>query len=160
MEAQRQRVDVREGGDTDLAQRVILHLGEHAVAQLRDGRGEDARHDLRGDQSGHGGKDRQRRIVVEPVDQPAVEERNGGVRDLGEDQTDQRKHDPPFELRLTRGPEIGHQRPERPQGRRAVAFFHHGSRHLVPHVPAAEGEEAGDDRDQGDDSQDDGGAHG
>ena len=37
VKAQRQRVDMGESRDADLAQGVILHLGEDAVAQLGEG---------------------------------------------------------------------------------------------------------------------------
>ena len=158
MKAQRQRVNMREGRDADLAQGVILHLGENAVAQLRQRLHQDARDDLARDQAAMTSRSTiMCGIVVETVDQPSRSDRAANsVRRLGEDQTDDANDHPQPQVRPALRPEIGHQHPERTQGRRAVAFFDHRSRHLVPHIAAAEGEKTrdqGEQRDGGDDDE-------
>ena len=57
VEAQRERVDMGEGRNADFAQRVILHLGENAVAQLRESLHHDARKHI-GDDEAEGDGDR------------------------------------------------------------------------------------------------------
>src|SRR4029077_13514139 len=120
---------VRKGRNADLAKRVKLHLCEYSVTQLRYTRYEDARDGLRDDQAANDGDDGQGGVVTEPVDQPAVQVRNSGVRELGENQANQREHHPSPEIRPALRPEIRKKSPQGSQRRRAIALFDGMRRH-------------------------------
>ncbi len=139
---------MREGRNGDFAHRVILNLGEDAVAKLREAGRHDTGEDLDGDEAHDRGEDRERRVVVEAIDQPAVQVGNGGIRDLRQHQADQRDDDTHSQIGTALGPKIRHQRPKRTQRWRAVAFLNRMCRHLMPHIAAAEGEEPCDQGDK------------
>ncbi len=105
-------MDVREGRNANLAERVILHLCEYSVAQLRNRLCQDAGDNLRGDQAEDRGGDRHGGVMRQPVYQPAVQVRDNAIRQLGEDEADQREDNAPFEVRPAFGPEIGQKRPQ------------------------------------------------
>ena len=93
MEAQRQLVHVLEGEEREPPHRVHRDLGEHAVAQLRERRHQDAhaavgqRHrDRRGDRPGQPGVGRDRRAALpgQRIDRPFEGERHRDGRELGE----------------------------------------------------------------------------
>src|SRR6185437_6632504 len=92
MEAQRQRVQMAEGGEADHAHGVLLDLGEDRVAQLAESLGGDARDAVNDDQR-HWHDDDRRMARRQRVDRLLVEQRHGDVDELGDDEAEQRQHD-------------------------------------------------------------------
>ena len=129
MKAQRELVHVLEGDQRETAHRVHRDLGEHAVAQLREARHQDAhaaigqRHrDRRGNRPGQPvvGSDRRSALPGQRIDRPFEGEghRDGG--ELGEQQQHRRPDHAPFEVDAVGRPDIRPQPAQRLEQSAAV----------------------------------------
>ena len=103
VEAQRQRVQVAEHLERDVAHRALRHLGEQELAQLGEQRRRQPQQAVGDEQRERHGE--QRGLAVEGVDDLLQQHRDADVGDLGGDQRGQRRDHPP----LVR-PEVGQQR--------------------------------------------------
>ena len=127
VKAQGQRMDMGEGRDADLAQRVILYLGEDTVAQLGEGLHQDARRRVGADEAeGQRHCRRRNRRPCEAVGDPAENDGGNGRRQNGKCEADQRNNDPELEVGPAFGPQIRQQHIKRPERRRAVARTREG----------------------------------
>jgi len=148
MKAQRQGMNMREGLHRDFPHGMIEHLGEDAVAQLTESLHQNAGNRIGADErqgqaDGDGGGRLDRQLIGDlPHQKREIEGRRNSQH-----HAEQRDDHPQTQAHIV-GPEIGQQRPERPQRRGAVAFFNRMGHALFSHIGAAEGEVAGGQGDQ------------
>jgi hypothetical protein len=122
MEAQRQRVQVAEHFERDIAHRALRHLGEQVFAKLGKRRRRQPQRAISDQQRQRHDEDCRR--LVEAVDDLLQQHRHTDVGDLGADQRGQRRDDAPFV-----GPQIRQQVADRPPIGIAARLGRSGQRH-------------------------------